>query len=229
MMSDYPGRFGLFAALPLPDPDGALREIEYAYDTLKADGIGLYTNTGDKWLGDPAFAPVFDELNRRKAVVFIHPIAPKCCRGLLPGISDFAMELDFDMSRTIMSLLSGGTLSRCRDIRFILAHSGGTLPVLAGRIKDRYPKQPEYTSRIPNGVLYELQRLNFEVFHATYPMPLAALTKFVPPSQILFGTDFPAEPMATTVDELLRSGLSRDALHAIDRGTAERFFPRLKA
>jgi len=100
--------------------------------------------------------------------------------------------------------------------------------VLAGRIKDRYPKQPEYTSRIPNGVLYELQRLNFEVAHATYPMPLAALTKFVPPSQILFGTDFPAEPMATTVDELLRSGLSREALHAIDRGTAERFFPRLK-
>jgi predicted TIM-barrel fold metal-dependent hydrolase len=229
MVRDYPGRFGLLASLPLPDPQGSLREIEYAFDTLHADGIGVYTSVGDKYLGDPAFAPVFDELNRRKAVVFIHPVPPKCCHNLVPGISDFATELDFDTTRTVTSLLAGGTLSRCREVRFIIAHSGGTLPVLAGRIKDRYPKDKQYMDRVPNGVEYELKRLYFEVAHAAFPMPIAALTKFVPPSQILFGTDYPAEPIESTVNELPKSELSPETRYAIDRGNAERLFPRLKA
>jgi 6-methylsalicylate decarboxylase len=228
MVRDYPGRFGLFASLPLPDTEGSLREIEYAFDTLKADGIGLYSNTGDRWLGDTAFAPTFDELNRRKAVVFIHPIAPKCCRSLVPPISDFATELDFDITRAVNSLMVNGTLSRCRNITFILAHSGGTLPVLAGRINDRYPKQKQYMDRVPDGVTGELQRLHFEVAHATYPMPLAALTRFVPSSQILFGTDYPAEPIESTTEPLAKFGFSADDLRAINRGNAEKLFPRLK-
>jgi len=229
LAQDYPGRFGLFASVPLPDPEGSLREIEYAFDVLKADGIGLYTNTGDKWLGDPQFAPVFDELNRRKAVVFIHPIVPNCCRGLIEGVSDFALEIDFDMARGITSMLVNGTFSHCPNITFILAHSGGTLPVLAGRIKDRYPKGKVFEDRVPHGVLYELKRLHFEVAHATFPEPLAALLKLVPPAQVHFGTDYPAEPIASTVDNLPDSGLSADVLRGINRGNAERLFPRFKA
>jgi predicted TIM-barrel fold metal-dependent hydrolase len=229
MGRDYPGRFGLLAGLPLPQVDASLKEIEYAYDTLKADGIGVYTSVGDQYLGDPMFAPIFDELNRRRAKVFIHPIPPKCCHNLVPGISDFATELDFDMTRTVTSLMVNGTLSRCRDITFILAHSGGTLPVLAGRIKDRYPKEKQYMERVPNGVMAELQRLYFEVAHAAFAMPLAALMKFVPPTQILFGTDFSAEPIESTTGPLASFGLSAETLHMINRGNAERLFPRLKA
>src|SRR5579864_6699390 len=225
MMRDYPARFGLLASLPMPDTAGALKEIEYAYDALKADGIGLYTNVGDKYLGDPAFVPIFDELNRRKAIILIHPVPPRCCHNLVEGMSDFATELDFDTTRTVTSLLASGTLSRCRDIRFILAHSGGTLPVLAGRIKDRYPRDKKYMDRVPDGVMAELQRLYFEVAHAAFPMPLAALSKFVPPAQILFGTDFPAEPIESTVNELPKTQLSAETRHAIDRGNAERLFP----
>ena len=227
MVRDYPGRFGLFAVLPLPDQDATLKEIQYAYDVLKADGVCMISSYGDKWPGDPAYLPAYEELNRRKAVVFIHPTTPNCCRTLIPGVAQYMVEFDFDLTRGVVSLLVNGVFSRFPDIRFIIAHSGGTLPVLAGRINDRFPK--DHADRVPNGVPYELKRLYYEVAHATYGPPLAAVMKFVPTSQMLFGTDFPLEPMESTTEPLAQSGLSAKDLQAIDRGTAERLFPRLKA
>lgn len=227
MVRDFPGRFGLFAAVPLPDPDGALKEIEYGFDTLKADGIGLLTSYGDKWLGDPAFVPAFEELNRRKAIVFVHASGPACCQNLIPGVTATMAEFDFDTARTVESLLVNGTPSRFPDIRFIFVHSGGTLPVLANRISDRFPK--DRADNIPNGVSYEVTKFYYEVAHAAYGPPLAALTKFVPTSQILFGTDYPAEPMKSTIEPLAQFGLTQKDMDAINRGNAERLFPRLKA
>ena len=224
---DFPGRFGLFAILPLPDPDGCLREIEYAFDTLKADGAGLLTSYLDKWLGDPLFTPAFAELNRRKAVAFVHVTTPNCCQNLFPGHTGFRAEVDYDTTRTVESLLMSGTLAKFPDIRFIFVHSGGTLPVLAGRINDRIPR--DRTDLAPLGVLGEIKKFYYEVAHATYAMPLAALTKLVPMSQILFGTDYPAEPVETTTVPLAEFGFSARDLQAIDRGNAERLFPRLKS
>jgi predicted TIM-barrel fold metal-dependent hydrolase len=239
LVSDSPKRFGLFASLPLPDQDGSLREIEYAFDTLKADGIGLFTDTGDKWPGDPAFLAVFEELNRRKAVVFFHPTAPNCCRNLVAGVGDGVIEYDFDTTRAITSLLYNGVLSRMPDIRFIVSHSGAAVPVLAGRIKDRVPGASSNaanpgggdgkTDRIPNGVYHELKKLYYECAHATYPPAMAALTRFAAGSQILFGTDYPMEPYETTVNEFPNLGFSAELQQAIDRGNAERLFPQFKA
>jgi 6-methylsalicylate decarboxylase len=227
MVQDYPGRFGMFTAVPFPDQDATLHEIEYGYDTLKADGVGLLTSYDDKWLGDPDFVPAFEELNRRNAVVFVHVTGPNCCRNLVPGARATMSEYDFDTTRTVISMLVNGTFSRFPKIRFIFVHSGGTLPVMAGRIHDRFPK--ERLDRVPDGVLPELKRQYYEVAHATYGPPLAALTKFVPVSQMLFGTDYPAEPMETTVGPLESWGFSAKDMYAIDRGNAERLFPRLKA
>src|SRR5579862_1074241 len=92
LVRDYPGRFGVFANLPMPDVDATLKEIAYAFDTLKCDGIALYTSYGDKWLGDPAFNPVFEEFNRRRAVVYTHPQTANCCKNLIPGVGDGAIE-----------------------------------------------------------------------------------------------------------------------------------------
>jgi predicted TIM-barrel fold metal-dependent hydrolase len=229
MARDFPGRFGLFAAIPLPDQDGSLQEIEYAFDTLKADGIGLLTSYGDKYPGDPAFAGVFAELNRRKAVVFIHPSVANCCRRLLPGIADTAVEYPFDEVRCIMSLLFGGTFSKFSDIRFIFTHAGGPLPVLAARLEQQM-RHPEIAARIPRGLPYELKKLHYEVANSTISAPaMAAITALVPPSQLLFGTDFPYVAMEKTVGGLAELGYAPDMLRAINRDNAEQLFPRFKA
>jgi len=227
LVRDYPGRFGLYASLPFPDREGSLKEIEYAFDTLKADAVSLWSDTGDKWPGNAMFAPIFDELNRRKAVVFIHANTPNCCHNLDPGVPDSMNELDFDITRAVTSLLVNGTLSRCPDIKFIVAHSGATVPMLAGRIKDRVPK--EAASKVPNGTYYELRKLHYEIAHAGFPFPMAALLKLAPMSNIMFGSDYPVERFETTLDELPASNLTPEDLRAIHRENAERLFPRLKS
>src|SRR5215469_5719741 len=119
LVRDYPGRFGLFATVPLPDAEGSVSEISYAFDVLKADGIGLMSSYSDKWLGDPVFAPVLEELNRRKAAVYVRPFMPACCRDLIPDVPFILAELVQDTTRAVTSLLFSGSLTRFREIRFV--------------------------------------------------------------------------------------------------------------
>ncbi len=124
----------MWAAIPLPDIDGSLREIEYALDTLKLEGIGLLTSyENGKLLGDPKYAPVMDELNRRKTVIFVHPTAT-CCSDPIPPLNESIIEFPTDTTRTITSLIYKGTFARCPNIRFIFSHGGGTLPMILTRI-----------------------------------------------------------------------------------------------
>ena len=229
MVRDYPGRFRIFAALPLPDPDGSLREIEYALDVLKADGFGLMTSYEGRWPGDPAYAPVFEELNRRKAVVYFHPLAPACCRGLIPDVPEAVMEFLFDTTRAITSLAFSGAFTRYPDIRFIFSHAGGAMPALAGRIEGYVRRHTELAPHLPNGVLSELKRLHFDVAVSVNPATMAALRNLVPIEQMLFGSDFPYMDIPVTAGALDRFALSPAERQAINRENAARLFPRLKA
>jgi len=231
-VSDHSKRFGLFACLPLPDQDAVHKEIEYAFDTLKADGVMLFSNTGDKWPGDPSFRPMFEELNRRKAIVFIHPSIPKCCRNFVPGVGDTTVEFDFDTTRSITSMLFNGVFADFPDVRVIVNHSGAAVPVLSGRIKDQVRgDRGKAVPGGPAGAFEELRKLYFECAHASYPAPMAALQKFAPPTQFLFGTDYPVWPYDTTIDPLAETEpeLPAEVQHMLDRGNAERLFPRLKS
>lgn len=155
LVQDHPTRFGLFAAMPLPDVDATLKEIEYAYDALKVDGVGLLTSYGDTWLGNPAYRPVMEELNRRKAVVHVHPTAANCCRNLdyAPGVAPGSMEYGTDTTRAIMGVTFSGDAARFPNIRFIWSHAGGTAPFLAGRI-DRGSRNAK--DRLPNGFMHDV-------------------------------------------------------------------------
>jgi len=227
LVRNHPGRFGLFGALPLPDTEGSLREIEYALDVLKADGIGLLTSYGDKWLGDPAYQAVLEELNRRKAVVFVHPTTPNCCRTLMPGIATLMAEVPQDTTRTIISLLFSGTLTRLKDIRFILCHAGGTVPLMAARMTQYGPK--DLAEKLPRGVDYELKRLYYDIAVSGYRPAIAALTGLIPTHQILFGSDFPYRALGETADTMAQIGLSESDLTAIGHDNALALLPRLRA
>jgi predicted TIM-barrel fold metal-dependent hydrolase len=223
----YPDRFGFFAAIPLPDIQGSLEELSYSLDILKADGIGLMTSYGDKWLGDPIYMPVFEELNRRQSVVYVHPASPSCCRNLIPHVPPFVTEFVQDTNRAITSLLFSGALSRLGDIKFIFSHAGGSIPMLSGRIAQLARNVPSLGSNVPNGVEVELQRLHYEIANSAHRPAFAALMSLVPSSQIMFGSDYPYIPISATANGLQNVGLSPNDLAGIARNNAINLFPKL--
>jgi predicted TIM-barrel fold metal-dependent hydrolase len=226
LAADHPGRFGTFVAVPLPHIEASLREIEYGLDVLKADGVALFTSYRDKWLGDPAFEPVMAELDRRGAVAFTHPEAPVCCRGLLPGVHEYMLEYGFDTTRAITNLMFSGTARRYPRIRWIFSHGGGTTPFLAERLIRAPGMNKALAPQVPDGVLAELQRFHYDVAQIAHPAALAALTRLVPISQILWGTDFPFRFGFEYVKGLAEFGFAEDDLRAIERENALRLLPR---
>jgi|KBSSwiStaDraftv2_1062776.scaffolds.fasta_scaffold132438_2 predicted TIM-barrel fold metal-dependent hydrolase len=232
LVSDNPARLGAFAVLPLPDVDGALAEIDYAFGTLEADGVILLASIGDRYLGDPAFDAVFDELNRRKAVVFIHPTVPTTSRALRLAMPGALIEFVFDTTRAVANLIYGGTLERCPDLRIILSHAGGTVPFLTGRLT-LGDVVPELRRNAPQGSTTYLKRLYYDTAISANPYALNSLKELVDPSHILFGSDTPylPEPMvAGQIDGLAGyRGFPDETRAAIERDNGLALFPRLAA
>jgi predicted TIM-barrel fold metal-dependent hydrolase len=229
LVADHPGRFGNFAMLPLADIEGSLSELAYALDTLKADGIALMTSYGDKWLGDPLFLPVMEELHRRKALVYTHPTATNCCVNLAPTQPPVMIEFGTDTTRTIADIIFSGNARRFPDIRWIFSHAGGTMPFLVERIvgndgdlADVLKKPAERDSRLD-----QLRRFYYDTAQTANPVAMTALKQVVGLDQIVFGTDFPYSTMVDHVEGLAASA-SFDAqeLERVYRGNSERFLPQ---
>jgi predicted TIM-barrel fold metal-dependent hydrolase len=226
LRADHPGSFGFLAALPLPDPEGSLRELEYALDVLHADGVGLMTSYGNTWVGDPAYASVLAELDRRRCLVHFHPTGADCCRGLMPNVSPNLIEYPQDTARAIMSLLYSGTFAARPNIRYVFCHAGGTMPVLAGRVQ-QLATPADKAARMPDGINRVLQGLYYDMANAANASAFAALTNIVPVSQLVFGSDYPYVPVGATDSGLETLGLSPEALASIRSGTLLRLLPQL--
>lgn len=229
MMSDHKGRFGLFAPLNMLDVDSSLKEAEYALDQVQADGIGIQSSANGRYPGDPFYNPLWEELNRRKAVVFFHGPVAECC-GVLkvgPGINPSFEEVTFDMTRAAVSLLANGALARYRDIKWLFSYGGGTLPYLAGRLEASLKNARKDLDAIaPDGVMAEFKRLHYDTVNVTAAPSFAALTTLAPISQITYGTDFPYFNNGQ-LDALDQRGLGAKDLEAIHSGNAKRLLPRL--
>ena len=226
LMRDYPGRFGSFASIPFPDVEGSLREIEYAYGTLKADGIYLWTSYQGRLLGDPAFFPILEELNRRRAVVYTHPATPACCSKIMPYISINAIEGPVDTTRTMISLVFQGGAAKYPDIRWIFSHSGGVTPFLLSRF-EREEREKDRKAQVPNGVMHELRKFHYDTAQGHHEGALKALLTIIPTSQVLYGTDYPFWDGRRVSADLAKGPFTPADRLAIDRGNAMRLFPRL--
>ena len=227
MIVDNKGRFGSFAALPMPNVDATLGEIAYAFDMLRADGVSMFTSYDSKWLGDAAFVPVFDELNRRKAIVATHPATAACCGNLIPYIPDSVVEFGTDTARTIASLVFSGAADRWPDIKFIFSHAGGTMPFLIERF-EVLARAPQAARMVPNGVKAALRRFFYDTAQTSNPAAMGGLRQLVETSQILFGTDFPFRTGLEHVIGLSNCGFTDAELMKIERDNALGMMPRLR-
>ncbi len=226
LAQDYPGRFGTFAILPLPDVAASIRESDYALDVLKADGVVLMTNYRDRYLGDASFAPLMDHLHARNALLFVHPTVCSCgvCH---PAASASLLEFPFDTTRTIVSLLLSRTLERCSNIRFLFSHGGGAVPYLAGRIAGLSARNTLLDR--PLDVLALLGGLYYDTALSTSRPVFAALREVTSIEHILFGTDYPFAPDAqvgATVRGLKDVGLDANELRMVESENALRLLAR---
>lgn len=238
VMHDDPRHFGFFATLTLPDVEGAIAEAKYALDELGADGIVLLSNTEGMYLGDPAFQPLLDVLNERKATVFVHP--GELPAEPVPGVPSFTADFLLDTVRTAMSLMMSGSMERFPDIKFVLAHAGGFLPYISFRalltMVNAEPKwkqaglilNPSAATEHYMGII---KRFWFDVALSSTPAAMPTLLEVANHDQIVYGSDFPFAPAPAVRymrKEFEDSSMSREVRTKIDRGNAETLFPRLR-
>jgi predicted TIM-barrel fold metal-dependent hydrolase len=225
LRSDHPNRFGIFAAIAPVDVEGSLKEIEYAYGTLKAEGIALWTSYDGKYLGNETFVPVLEELNRRRAVVYVHPTTADCCGKVVGAVPPSAIEYATDTTRTVASLIfeKPGSAFKFPDIRWIWSHSGGTIPFLTSRFV-----RLAWERKMKDDPVAVMQKHYYEIAQGNTPGQLAALMKLVPISQVMFGSDYPFRDAKEAVDGLVAYKFSAADQAAIDNANALKMFPNIK-
>ncbi|MGD9397923.1 MAG: amidohydrolase family protein [Candidatus Thorarchaeota archaeon] len=245
MIRKHPARFGALASIPLPNIDAAFAELDYAMDELHLDGVVLLSNSDGMYLGDPELEEFFAELNRRKAVVFVHPDDPPFADMRKPDVPVVHIEWPFDTTRAVANMVYGGVLDRNPNIRFILPHGGGAVPYLAWRISILEYRQRDKVKKLrslydlilrkqgPATGLRLLKNMYYDTTAVTAPSSLRTLKELLDPSHIVLGTDLGAAPrlMASLVLSDLKSSeiFDEEDLKSIARKGALELFPRLAA
>ncbi|MEU6148246.1 amidohydrolase family protein [Streptomyces sp. NPDC047081] len=237
IVDTHPGRFGFFAHLPTPtDIDGALEELRHACDVLGADGVTLtnvYGTGEDAFsLGDKAFEPLWAELDRRNAVVFVHgeqtPGHNRAPNRFLPVP---VSEVGNETYKAAADLVTSGRKRQYPNARIILSHSGGSTPYLAARVAGL--AQLLGCELTPEEIIEDFRTFYYETALSGFETNLVALESFVPPEQIMFGTDFPAVPpnvagwYTNNVDDYFAD--RNEHLRQVMSGNAERLLPRIAA
>lgn len=228
----HPGRFGSFAVLPMPFTAEACSEAAYALDVLQADGVVLLGSTDGFFLGDPRFEELMAELDRRSAIVFVHPNLHRLSVELNLPAPGFLIEFLCDTTRAATNLILTGTVEKYSNIRWILAHAGGFLPCIAWRVA-LADALPDLAAKAPKGMLHYIRRFYYDTALSPSPYAMAALRELVEPCRILLGTDYPFAPAVVTAKEMKAfeelTVLDAAAKRGIDRAHALALFPRFGA
>jgi predicted TIM-barrel fold metal-dependent hydrolase len=233
LIQERPDRFGGFAALPLPDVDGALRALEYGLDVLKLDGVVLFSNARGIYLGDARFRALFDELERRGAVVFVHPTSSPDPAARSLALPDSLIDFTADTTRVVAQLHYGNTFARTPHVKYIFSHAGGTIPYLATRfsIIDAMNVIPGTEER--GTAADAFRRLYWDTALSWRPPVLQMLRSVVGMGQVLFGSDYPylRRDLAVACRHEVETSAALDSQESrsILAGNALKLFPRLAA
>jgi 6-methylsalicylate decarboxylase len=231
----HPTRFGGLVTLPSRYPDATLRELEYALDVLKMDGVATSSNIHDVYLGDTSFDPWFREMNRRGVTLFIHPWTLSSASATSLGLKFAVLEFMFDTTRMLVNLVLTGAKKRFANIRMISAHAGGTLPFLVPRLEslELYTGHSDHVRMSPDEIREGLASFFFDLTAATSHVQLTGVLDLVPTSQVVFGVDIPFMPEPTigaAIEAVERyPAFSAADLELITHGNAERLYPALAA
>ncbi|KAJ4160012.1 uncharacterized protein LMH87_007947 [Akanthomyces muscarius] len=227
--------YGFFAVLPsLIDTDACLKEIAYGLDHLHADGVIVYTRYGDAngYLGHAQFRPIWEELNRRKVVVFVHPTHSVDTALINSKLPQPMFDYPHETGRTAIDLITSGALREyCQDCKIILSHAGGTLPALIGRVAGLLPFTAHSVARTAEQLREDAKMFYFDTALSSDPATLAGLVKVADPSHILFGSDFPNAPNdSITYFTKRMHSVAADAgvdIESVCSRNALKLFPRL--
>ena len=227
-----PDRFASFACVPLPAVDAALEELSYAFDVLELDGCVLFTNSNGVYLGDPTLEPFFQELDRRQAVVFVHPNPSPDATAHALGLPDNLLDFPTDTNRAVAQMHYTGRFARTPSVKYIFAHAGGSILYLAARfaVIDEMNFIPGAEHRGTAADMF--RRMYWDTALAASDPVLRMLRDVAGTTQVLYGTDFPyqREDLAAQSKQLLQRGASSDVERdAMLGGNALRLFPRLYA
>ncbi|MDH6437447.1 putative TIM-barrel fold metal-dependent hydrolase [Streptomyces sp. SAI-144] len=227
---DHPGRFGNFVSLPLPDVDASLEEIAFAYDELDADGVALLTHTHGVYLGDQRLEPVFAELDRRRAVVFLHPTSPVCWEQSALGRPRPMVEYIFDTARTVTDLVMAGVLTRHANLQVIVPHGGGAVPVLADRVNEFMSLCLPVEETPSLDAVQQLRGLYYDMAGTAFPRQVPALLGLVDPDRVLFGSDYcwtppPLADAHIAAIDAAESPVDGTTWRSLTTANAQRLFP----
>ena len=233
LMKEHPKRFGALASVPMPNLDDAIAEITYALDVLKLDGVVLFTNSQGIYLGDERMKPLFQELQRRKATVFIHPNASPDPIAHTLGITDNLIDFPGDTTRAIAQMHYGGTFAETPDIKYVLSHAGGTAPYLAGRFAIVDEMEIMGDSSATGTFAETFRRLYWDTALAWTDPVINHLREVASLDKVVFGTDFPygRNDIALRGKKNIQQNpdLSPNEKVQIFSGNALQLFPRLNA
>ena len=230
-----PQGYGFFGSVPsLLDTEACLAEIAYMFDVLHADGITLFTRYGpdNHYLGHADFAPIWAELSRRKAVVFVHPTHPVDTHLIHPSLPQPMFDYPHETGRTAMHLILTDTLRTYPDCKIILSHAGGTLPYLIYRAAGMLPHTPMSIGKNTAEIVDEARRFYFDTAISSNPITLPALLRLARPGHVMFGTDFPNAPTASIeyfTQNLKEFDMDDKTRREVEYEGALALFPRLKA
>jgi 6-methylsalicylate decarboxylase len=227
----HPDRFGVFATLPLVSgvPD-AIEEARYALDELHADGVTLFTSYDGKYLGHDSFQPLWEELDRRAAVVFVHPTTPRDPgAGHDPKMPRPIIDFPHETTRTAVHLITTKTIRRYPRCKVILSHGGGTLPFVATRIAHQ-AADVGLVDMTADEFLADARRFYFDLAITAYEGPLSMLEGFAAQDHLLWGSDFPfvrQKTVQSQLDVLASRQMQPEARTSLHRGGALSILPRL--